>query len=191
MVEKSKYNLNYSSMRRCVFEECYKRAIFAFNVNQEAIYCIEHRESDTIPVCKVYCKYLSCKKRAKQEENNSLCEKHSEKQQEKVEIDSLKKIRCKHSPWCRRIAKYARNMELTPLWCEDHKEPGDICVDKTKCKNKFCNQEATHYYNGKKMLYCINHFNKKEKFDNKIKKVLQKDTQKVPPTVALKELFYV
>ena len=41
------------------------------------------------------------------------------------------------------------------------------------------------------MLYCVKHFDKKEKFDNKIKKVLQKDTHKVPPTVALKEIFYV
>ena len=188
MVEKSKYNLKYN-MRRCVFEDCYKRAVFAFNINQEAIYCIEHRESDTITVCKVYCKYLNCKKRAKKEENNSLCEKHNK--QEKVEIDYLKKLRCKHVPWCRRIAKYTQNIELIPLWCEDHKQPGDICVDKIKCKNKFCNQEATHYYNEKKMLYCIKHFNKKEKFDNKIKKVLQKEIQKVPLTVALKEIFYV
>lgn len=174
-------------MRRCVFEDCYKRAVFAFNYNQEPIYCIDHRESDTIPVCKVYCKYLSCKKRAKKEENNSLCEK----QQEKVEIDTLKKIRCKYAPWCRRIAKYAKNMELTPLWCEDHKQLTDVCINKTKCKNKFCNEEATHCYNGKKMLYCVKHFDKKEKFDNKIRKVLQKDTQKVPSIVELKELFYV
>ena len=178
-------------MRRCVLENCYKRAVFSFNYNQEPIYCIDHRESDTIPVCNVYCKYLNCKRRIKYDENNFLCEKHSEKQQVKIEIISLKKIRCKYEPWCRRIAKYAQSTELTPLWCEDHKQPTEVFINKTKCKNKFCNEEATLCYNGKKMLYCVKHFDKKEKFDNKIRKVLQKDTQKVPPTVALKELFYV
>jgi len=67
--KKSKYNLKYMHQRRCIFEDCYNRAIFAFNINQAPIYCIDHRESDTVPVCFMYCNYLNCKKRMHYEEN--------------------------------------------------------------------------------------------------------------------------
>lgn len=184
--------------RRCVFEDCYNRAIFAFNINQAPIYCIEHRESDTLAVCFMYCKYLNCKKRVYYEENmknksNILCEKHKEIQKVKVvEIIPTDRTRCKHASWCRRIAKYAHDKNMIALWCEDHKKPDDVYVHKLKCKNKFCNQEATHSYDGKKLSYCFKHFNKKEKFDNKIKKVLQKEENyAIPSSVILKEIFYV
>ena len=195
--------------RNCVFEQCTREALFAFNLNQQAIYCYDHREPDTIFVSRIKCKHPRCKERIFltedwKNEKFIFCEKHSFITLPEIEFKSNN--RCKYGDGCRRIAKYSFSKNTTPVWCEDHKNENDVYVIRRKCKNKFCSKMAQYALPGTTSMYCKDHSkenminvhensklftqSKRKCIDKAIKSlIIETNENNYNTSIALKELF--
>jgi hypothetical protein len=197
--------------RNCVFEYCSREALFAFNLNQQAIYCYDHREPDTILVTRIKCNYLRCKEKIIVKEDwkdkkNFFCEKHS--LVTLSEVESKSNNRCKYGEGCRRIAKYSFSKNTIPLRCDDHKNEHDVYVTKRKCKKNFCGKRAEYAFPGSTSMYCKDHYKEnmidvhensslftksksKSSIDNAIKSlIIETNENNYNTSIELKELFY-
>lgn len=194
--------------QKCIFEQCQREAFYAFNLNQDPIYCYNHKEDDTIVVSTLRCQYPKCKEKLfinGKFDKEIYCQKH-------IVIplqlrNSRSNNRCIYAGGCRRIAKFANSNHQKALWCDDHKHEDDFFVINRICKKNLCCKEALYAFPGSTSMYCEEHrknnmvivkdniclFTKTKikTIDNAIKSlIIETNENNFNTSIALKELFY-
>jgi ferredoxin-like protein FixX len=136
--------------------ECKQRAIFNYENEQKAIYCLDHKKEGMINI--VYKTCLECNRNpsfnAEGEIKGIYCSHH--KKEGMVNVSHRSCLECRKSPI------FNNENEKKGIYCFDHKKEGMVDVKNKKCKTHLCSMRFQKKYDGYCLFCYVNLFPEKK-----------------------------